>query len=137
MMSMIETIDKALVCLGKTAWKEPIDQLLQHFDGLPYDHELDDIKVELADILWKLVDTYKEDPEAPIDRFFAIRLSRLTCWSYHAHNSHPEDAKFREYWNPLEIAYRDFTSSKTNVVRSGTSYPADDMIKHWSITRCA
>lgn len=137
-MNTAQTIEKALRCLDKMAWQEPIDQLIAHFDGMPYDEELDDIRIELADILWQLVDVYKKDSDAPIDRFLAIRLSRLTCWSYHAHN---RDATvgLLDYWNPLKQSYQDFASSGTQitVARSGMSFPADDMIKRWCLMNCA
>ena len=137
-MNTTQTIDKALECLDKKAWQAPIDQLIAHFDGLSYDEELDDIRIELADILWQLVDTYEKDPEAPIDRFFAIRVSRLKCWSYHGHNR-DETSGLLDYWNPLKQSYQEFASSpsKTTIVRSGMSFLADDMIKRWILENCA
>jgi len=133
MTNNIDSALKALEIINKKEWVEPITMLTDNFTGMVYHEELDDLNIEITELLWRLVDAYKADPNSPMKGMFAIMLARLTAWHYRAF--HLVDSK-RVYWYPLNESLSDFKTDETRFEISSSPYPSEDIIKYWAVTHC-
>lgn len=124
-------LEHKLTVLNMQFLERPLDHLCTNFDGFPFEYEDDCFENELDTALADLI-TLKaagESNEQLVHRL-KIKLGSFSAWKYRAFVGTTP----RQYWNPLEQTYSDFSSEGTGVKtqRVDEIYPPKDMLRSWS-----
>lgn len=127
--SFPKSLSIVLSRLKKPEWQQTLASLAEHFEQLP--EVLDTtFEIELLNILWSLLEAFKQDTDAPISQMMAIRLSRILAFTVRVY--HLNDSGCHEFWNPLEQSYKSFRKPSTQVLQTSGANPPEDVIKRWS-----
>ena len=126
MTNFSASMQTALDTINKPQWLLPLNQLATHFDGFP----IDDVPIEdeLLEMVWKLNDSYHTDSALPLNKFAAIRLSKLSCWTCRAYKRSGEK---HLVWNPLTTPFKSFDEGHSSISIAASPHPAEDIIKRW------
>lgn len=126
MKSLMDDIYKELKRLGIWQIRTSIEDVINYFDGYPFDMP----EHMPVNSLKQLLSNINSDNQNPVHEFTS-ELPRQQCFSYRAYRWENEHAI---YWNPLIQTYKEFESEskqKLSMYQSDIAFPSSDIIKRW------